>query len=255
MRHDGFDCNHNYVPMTVVFRLIHAWRDIKFYVSADVWHRQKDGSQRGLHSQTYAYLQRLTQRHPSRPLHACTRIHTTLTYTQKNMHAYKHCLAHYHHHPNPPPHASSPPPPVAHLPVDNSSRSGLSMHIASATGITSGFSDPLDYNRLSCCYFTAWFPFILALKGNDNERNVTGWFGWLVGWLVGWLAGWLVGWTLLTPICLQRGSGGDQIERPGGVWGGVGARERETISYTSLSPPDWLLHYVGQQWQPFSCFH
>ena len=77
---------------------------------------------------------------------------------------------------------------------------------------------------------------------------------WLV-WVAGWLVGWLVVWTLLTPICLQRGSGGDRIERPGGVWGGVGARERETISYTSLSPPDWLLHYVGQQWQPFSCFH
>ena len=64
-----------------------------------------------------------------------------------------------------------PPPPIW---------SGLSVHIASASDITSGFSDPLDYNRLSCCYFTAWFHFILALKGNDNERNVTVWFG-LVG--------------------------------------------------------------------------
>ena len=148
--------------------------------------------QGGLHSQTYAYLQRLAQRHPFPAPQACTRIHTTLTHTEhlhttltytqhwhthntcisttltysqhinntymhatrtytqhwythntyisttltytqhwhthntyisttltytqhlhthKNMHAYKHCLAHYYHHPNPPPHASPPPPP------------------------------------------------------------------------------------------------------------------------------------------------
>ena len=41
---------------------------------------------------------------------------------------------------------------------------------------------------------------------------------------------------------------------PGGGEGG-GSRERETIPYASLSPPDWLLHYDGQQWQPISCFH
>ena len=34
--------------------------------------------QGGLHSQTYAYLQRLAQRHPFPAPHACTRIHTTL---------------------------------------------------------------------------------------------------------------------------------------------------------------------------------
>ena len=38
--------------------------------------------QGGLHSQTYAYLQRLAQRHPFPAPHACTRIHTTLTHTE-----------------------------------------------------------------------------------------------------------------------------------------------------------------------------
>ena len=38
--------------------------------------------QGGLHSQTYAYLQRLAQRHHFPAPHACTRIHTTLTHTE-----------------------------------------------------------------------------------------------------------------------------------------------------------------------------
>ena len=38
--------------------------------------------QGGLHSQTYAYLQRLAQRHPFPAPHACTRIHTTLTHIE-----------------------------------------------------------------------------------------------------------------------------------------------------------------------------
>ena len=48
--------------------------------------------------------------------------------------------------------------------------------------------------------------------------------------LVCWLIGWLAGYTCITPSCLRRGTGGDRDPRR---WG-----KRETIPYTTLSPPE-----------------
>ena len=132
------------------------------------------------------------------------------------MHAYKHCLAHYHHHH--PPHASPHPPPhpTPHRPPP-ARRQFLTVRVVNAYCVSHWHHFRLQRSTRLQSAQLLLFHSLVSLHFGVERKCQWKKFDCLV---------WLVGWTRLTPICLRRGSGGDRKTRGGGG-GEVGGEARE----------------------------